>query len=495
MMALFEVSKYPDSSRVSTHKKRGAHARISSKRLALLVLSILVFRSSASLLSGVWAATLNPESSQDADITFRVYPNGDFELRAQGSLEQNFDYYQTTLPIREMLFSLQGEPVDTDLYSESGSIVFKLGPQFAIFLASLDLDIVLHADRLSSETTIQLGFPGMVDLDMSVETVSQEGTFEGSIDVEATATIWYSVVPEETINMFVLGFPLFKAEIESQLLEYSEGNLELSELAIIESELGEVSATIIAKMTVEGDFGAGVTSFAESYTPYYDTTMESSIPSELLMATAMRSADVHISYDSEDLAFNVEYEVTLEGDIDEQFNAMKDLILEELLEESDLDADGARLMYGLILPTEVSIANLGITFNVELDAESSIIEFDVGGLVLKPPSPEALLSVLEDASEEIITDDLTLTFEGISLGDEYVEIQVPDETTEPLSQEPQKVVWTFADLENLDKVSFEVKETPSSSSTPSLTSNLLIPAVGVVAVAAAAVWYFTSRRS
>jgi hypothetical protein len=158
-------------------------------------------------------------------------------------------------------------------------------------------------------------------------------------------------------------------------------------------------------------------------------------------------------------------------------------------------------MYGLILPTEVSIVNLGITFNVELDAESSIIEFDVGGLVLKPPSPEALLSILEEASEEIITDDLTLTFEGISLGDEYVEIQVPDETTEPFSQEPQKVVWTFADLENLDKVSFEVKETPSSSSTPSsstpssLTSNLLIPAVGVVAVAAAAVWYFTSRRS
>ena len=71
---------------------------------------------------------------------------------------------------------------------------------------------------------------------------------------------------------------------------------------------------------------------------------------------------------------------------------------------------------------------------------------------------------------------------------EYI---IPDETTEPLSQEPKKVVWTFADLENLDKVTFEVKETSSSQ----LPTTLLIPAVGVVAVAAVAVWYFMSRRS
>ena len=460
--------------------------------MALLVLSILMFGASASLLSGVWAATLDSESPLEADITFRAYPNGDFEMRAHGTLEQSLDYYPAAMPLREMLFSFQGEPVDTDLYSESGSIVFKLGPQFAIFLASLDLDIDLHAERLSSETTIQLGIPGMVNLEMSVETISQEGTYEGSVDVMATATIWYSIFPEETISMFLLGFPLFKAEIESQLLEYSDGYLELSELAIIESELGEVSATITAKMTVEGDFGAGITAFGESYIPdYMDPPVQPSIPPESWTIATMRSGDVHIYFDSEDLAFIIEFEVMVEGDIDEQFNSLKDLILEDLLAESDLDPDATRLIYTFILPTEMSVVDLGVSYNATLDGETTTMEFEVDGLVLKPPSPEALLSFLEEASEGVIGDKLTFTLEGASQGKEYVEIQVPDETTEPLSQESQKVVWTFADLENLDKVTFEVKETSSSQ----LPTTLLIPAVGVVAVAAVAVWYFMSRRS
>ena len=493
-MAFLEVSgpNHPDYSGIQTlNHKRGEPKAIPRKRLALLVLSILMFGASASLLSGVWAATLDSESPLEGDITFIVYPNGDFEMRAHGTLEQSYDFYQTASPIREMLFSFQGEPVDTDLHSESGSIVFKLAPQFAIFLASLDLDIDMHAERLSSETTIQLGFPGMVDLEMSVETIFQEGTFEGSVDVEATATIWYSIFPEETISMFVLGFPLFKAEIEAQLLEYSDGNLELSELTIIESEMGEVSATITAKMTVEGDFGAGITAFGESYIPdYMDPPVQSSIPPES-WTTTMISGDVHMYFDSEDLAFIIEYEAMVEGDVDEQFNSLKNLLLEELLEESDLDPDAARIIYTLILPTEMSVVDLGVSYNATLDGEVATIEFEVGGLVLKPPSPEALLSFLEEASEGVIGDKLTLTLEVASQGKEYVEILVPDETTEPLSQEPQKVVWTFADLENLDKVTFEVKETSSSP----LPTTLLIPAVGVVAIAAVAVWYFMSRRS
>ena len=491
-MALLEVStsNHLDYSGIPTHHKRGESKVISRKGLALLVFSILMFGASASLLFGIGAATLNSESPLEADITFRVYPNGDFEMRAHGTLEQSYDDYQTALLIREVLFSFQGEPVDTDLYSESGSIVFKLGPQFALFLANLDLDIDLHAERLSSETTILLGLPGMVDLDLSVETISQEGTFEGSVDLEATATIWYSIFPEETISMFVLGFPLFKAEIESQLHEYSDGNLELSELTIIESDLGEISATITVKMTVEGDFGAGITAFGESYIPdYMDPSVQPSIPPESWMTT-MRSGDMHISFDSEDLAFNIEYEAMVEGDVDEQFNSLKDLVLEELLEKSDLDPDATRLIYSLILPTELSVVDLGVSYNATLDGDKIIMEFEVDGLVLKPPTPEALLSFLEEASEGVIGDKLTLTLEGASQGKEYVEIRVPDETTEPLSKEPQKVVWTFADLENLDKVTFEVKETSSSL----LPTTLLIPAVGVVAVAAVAVWYYLSRR-
>ena len=465
------------------------------KLLALLVLSILMIGTFTFHISGVWAATLDSELPLEGDIKFLVYPNGDFEMSVHGTLEQSHDYYQTMMPVREMIFAFQGEPVDTELYRESGSIVFKLAAEYALFLANLNLDIDVHAETLSSETTIQLGFPGMVDLELTVGTSSQEGTFEGAIDVEANATIWYSIIPEETISMYVLGFPLFKAELESQLNEYSDGNLVFSELAIIDSELGEVSAMITAKMTLEGDFGAGITAFAESYSSdYMDPSIPFSIPPEEWVTT-MRSVDVHISFDSEDLGFNIEYEAILEGDIDEQVNSLKDLFLEELLEQPDLDPDAIRIINSLALPSEVSIANLGITYDAILGSESSTIDFDIDRFVLKPPSPEALLSFLEEASEEVTGDELTLTFEGASHGNEYVEIQIPEETTGPLSQEPQNAVWTFADLENLDKVSFEVEETPSPPPSSSPASSYLIPAVGVVVVAAAAAWYFMSRRS
>ena len=410
-----------------------------------------------------------------------------------GTLEQSYDFDQIVMPVHEMLFSFQSEPVDTDLYSESGSIVFKLGPQFALFLASLDLDIDLHAEPLSSETTILLGIPGMVDLEMSVETISQEGTYEGSIDMEATATIWYSIFPEETINMFLQGFPVFKAEIESQLLNYSDGNLELSEFVIVESELGEDSATITAKMTVEGDFSAGIAAFAESYAPeYMDSPVQPTFPPEEWQTTTLRSGDVHIYYDSGDLEFNIDYEAILEGDIDEQFNSMKDIVLEELLEQPDLDPDDAQLITGFLLPTEVSVANLGVTFDVTLDAESTTTEFEIDSLVLNPPSPEALLSFLEAVSEGMTGEERTITLEGASQGDDYVEIVVPEGTTEPLSQESRKAVWTLSDLENMDEVTFETKETTPSPASP--TTDWLPLAVGVVAIAAVAVWYFMSRR-
>jgi hypothetical protein len=296
--------------------------------------------------------------------------------------------------------------------------------------------------------------------------------------------------------MFVLGFPLFKAEIESQLSEYFAGNLEFSELAITESELGEVSATITAKITLEGDFAGGVTAFAESYAPeYLDPSVQPPDLPEDLMETLLSSADVQISFDSEDLSFIMEYEVILEGDVDAQFNALKDFMLEEQMEQYDLDSDTVQLINSFFLPTELSVTNLGITFNFFTEEGSSTMDFDIDGLVLSPPSPEALLSFLEGVSERVSVDDVTLTLEGASLGDEYVEIQIPDDTSEPQSQEPKKVVWAFSDLENLDEVTFETKvETPEPSSSPP-TSTYLIPAVGVVAVAAGALWYFMSRRS
>jgi len=460
------------------------------KSFVLIALAFIVIGYSASFISGVPAIASEPDFPLEAEINLLVYPDMSFELSFNGTVEQSYEYpYQAESAIREMLLSFQSETIEEDLYRESGSIILKLGPLYALFLANLDFDLNMQAEGSDSATTIQLAFPGMVDLDLVVETAFQEGTSEGMIDVVATATIWYSVLSEEMVNYYVLGFPLLKAEIESQLSDYSDGNLEFSELAIIESELGEISADITMQMTIEGDFEAGILSISENLPPdYIDPSAQPSTPLES-WTISTRSAEAHIYFDPDDLSFNVEYEVVIEGDIDQQVNDLKDLYLEDLLDQTPLDPDAARLMYGLILPTEVSVVDLGVSLDMMLDEESSEIEFAVNGLGLTPPEPEALLSFLGEASEGAASDRVKLTLEGVTLGKEYVEIIVPTETTQPLSEAPQKVVWDFADLENLDKVTFEVKEKSSP-----LSSSLLIPAVGVVAVSAVAVWYFMSRK-
>ena len=84
-MALLEVpcSSHPDFSGILTYHKRCEPKAIPRNRLALLVLSILMFGASAAILSRAWAAILDPEAPQEADITFIVYPNGNFEMRAR----------------------------------------------------------------------------------------------------------------------------------------------------------------------------------------------------------------------------------------------------------------------------------------------------------------------------------------------------------------------------------------------------------------------------
>ena len=102
---------------------------------------------------------------------------------------------------------------------------------------------------------------------------------------------------------------------------------------------------------------------------------------------------------------------------------------------------------------------------------------------------------MEVVSEEVTNEELTLTIKGASEGNKYVEIGVPEETSMPLTEESDSVSWTFAELENLDEVTFDVKEKPSTLPSTLPSTGYLLPAVGaVVIVALAAGLYFMRRR-
>ena len=430
----------------------------------------------------------------EGDVTFKVYPSGDLSMAASVGLEQDLDSQGVGAPIRGMSFAFDIEAMEDDLYGQTGNLVFEMGSLYAIFLSNLDLDIEIHGERLSSEATFRVTLPGMVSAEGRMETAVDEGTLEGALDLEANATVWFSLLPEQAIQGFMDELPELKAELETSIYENSEHSLVLEVFTVGEIERGELSATFALEARIAGDFSSLVTLFENAIPSYLDDEVQTSLVPEDWETPTMRSGDVHIYFDGEDLALKVDFEALMEGDPDASINDVKNLFFERLLEEYEPDPDAARLIEELLMPTELGVSDLHAELDFSIGSDRLTMDFEMDGLILRPPTPVVLLEYLEEASNKAPMEGVTLTFEGMSHGGEQVEIEVPELTTEPLSEEPSRVVWAFADLENLDMVSFVVEEAEEEPS-PSQSSNLLIPAVGVALVVVAGAAFLLSRRS
>ena len=68
------------------------------------------------------------------------------------------------------------------------------------------------------------------------------------------------------------------------------------------------------------------------------------------------------------------------------------------------------------------------------------------------------LKYLEKASKEMDDASVTLNLVGASSNGEYVEIVIPDSTSDPLHGEPSNASWDFANLDDLDQISFQVRQ-------------------------------------
>ena len=191
---------------------------------------------------------------------------------------------------------------------------------------------------------------------------------------------------------------------------------------------------------------------------------------------------------------NIETETMLEGELDEQASLFKDELFEEILVTGDIDADTKEIIEDFILPTQLKISKLNSTIIMTQEDETSI-KFHMKGVKIIPPSTQVLLAYLEKASEKIDDTKFTLNLVGASSNGEYVEIIIPDSTSDPLQDDPTSVSWDFAKLENLDQVSFQVKQREEETETSDPSSSYLLPTVGVaVVVALAAMLYFLKKK-
>lgn len=458
-----------------------------------LIITLLLLLSFTFSIANAQVEVSQPqEDVLEGNITITIYPDESYEVSIAGSSEHVLDPWVSVPPFYNIALELVNSPVGVNLTELSSSLVIKLGPDFAETFAALGLDIRIHLERNIAEADILFNLPGYASVEGGIDFVSDEEISEGALNAEITVKIWYTLYPKEHIEMFIESFPMLKAQLLSAVSEATEGKLTVQDLVIVDSEVGPVMTTITFRASVVGDFTEGLSGLPERVTvPNMDLPdIEPGIDFDEAIITSIKSADLRVSFDNEELAFSILFEGVVEGDIDGQINLIKRLVLEESLQESELDPETVDMINSFLLPTELSVMDLNTTVGYSLEDEVQVFEFSLRGLGLRPPTAEVLLIALQKASEEVSQPNFILTLEGGSEGKRYVEIVVPESTSEPLAKEPRKVVWDFDDIENLSQVAFEVKEQKTNIG---LTPQIAVPIVGAAAAIAVVAFLLVKR--
>ncbi|UCH56855.1 MAG: hypothetical protein JSV18_05790 [Candidatus Bathyarchaeota archaeon] len=431
----------------------------------------------------------------EGDISLKVYSDGYVEAGVTVSYEGAIEPWTYQI-YTDIFLELASSPAGENLTEIASTFVMKLNPEYAGQIADLDLDVRVHTEDWSTEATILVRWPGTFGVEGRVEFIPEEALAEGTLDVELTLELWYAIYPSQYIEQMVELFPMMQAQLATMVSESTEGALEIEELELVASEIGTESATLSIAVTIAGDFQKAFQAISEVISQF-SGSVPPTVPEfeiEDYIVTKVRSADMALTFYKEELAFNLGAESVIEGDIDGQFNLIKNLILEQLIQLYGMDSEDAEIIDDFLLPTEISVENLEATFEYSVQDGTLTVDLTVSGFGLRPPTAEALLGVLQDGSEVISETTITLTIEGATEDDFYVEISVPETTTQPTLTEPQKVVWAFEDIENLDQVTFEVKEIEEEGQS-AITPQIIIPvAGGVIAVVAAAAFMLARRK-
>lgn len=463
---------------------------------ASLLFSILILGALVAHSPVIGAQSDSQDYQWDGDLSLEVTPDGSIQVEMGASMTKQLEAWEADPIIYESTFQFASSPAGQDLTEFEGSGVLKFGPQLTDTLSSLELDIVAHGEGLDGYATILLSRPGFGGVEGRIEAATDESTMETALDIEMSVTVWHEVFPREQVQMLVDMFPILQPQLASQLSELTEGNLTLQELSLEDVEINPVSSTATLRVSVFGNFAKGMLALARNMYPYEIEgfpDIEEALRPEGMPVIEYRSYDMHLTFDEAEQAFTMDVETLVEGDVDGQLNAYKNLFLEGVRDAS-YDPEQTRMINDFFLPTDVSVVNLAVDFEYTNDGETSSTSLNLGGLELRPPEPQGLLEFLQDASSGGPEEGLTLTLVGGEDENGYVEIQVPEDTTDPLQEEPRRVVWAFSDLENLDQVSFVGMEwEEDGGASPFGTETILLVGGGAVLLAAAA-WMLTRRK-
>jgi hypothetical protein len=407
-----------------------------------------------------------------------------------GSVSEDL-YYGSGLD--ELLLDLHTEYSCETLTEGRSDIEFRstleLSPKEAALLANLELLITSEGDNAHQVIDILIDYPGFIGLDGSLEITLDEPSFVGVMDLGISATLYYTIYPQEQIEQMLMTLPLMETMLASQVAQYSGGNVSLSRLEIVSSEMGLASATFTIAASLEGDFQKGIQAAVTSMGVDYDAE---AYELEELPLLQYESSNSRLEYLKESFTFEIMSEMTILGDLNEFVNFIKDSMLDEILQEGQIFEEEEEVIREFLRPTEVSVENLQFELDYSVVADTTTASFSLDGLTLKPPSMEAFMDFLQYVSDEEPPEDFVLILEGGSTDRRSVIVNSPVRTSTPISQEGQKVVWSFANAENLDMVTFEV-ESESQQSTGN--NNLIIFAAGLIILLGVAGYVMMQRKA
>lgn len=450
---------------------------------ALLMPLMLVASLAVGLnLMGITAAE---DAQYDNHVTFQVLPDESVMMQAQGSFTQ--DRYQWGFGdlVQSYHMSLDLETpteVSTDI---SFDLSVELSPEEASGLANLELEVETQGNSVHQVVEVHVDYPGFIGLDGTLEANLIEPPFTGTIDLSMSATLYYAIYPQEEIEQMLVMLPMMETTLAAQVAEYSEGELSLSRLELVSSEMGPVSATFAIEASIGGDFQKGIQAAVANMDLVYP---EEGYDVEEISVVEVESYSSSLVYVKESFTFEMDSEMTVAGDVDEQFNVLKESMLTEMLQEGDLDDEDIAMINEFLWPTVFSVKNLHFESDYEATDGTVTTGFTLTDLGMVPPSLDAFTGFLQYVSEENPPEDFMLVLEGMSSGGESVVITSPAGSN-PVSQEPNRVVWEFDNAESLDQVSLDV----APSSTTSGNTTMIAAVVGLAVVGAAAFFFLRKK--
>lgn len=422
----------------------------------------------------------SPEASSEGFLLIQVYPDMSmvvaFQSQGTTSLTESFG-------ISSLAMSSTSESVSEDLTDSEMTLTLLPSMEYLFLLAAMDFDITSHIEGHDYISDIEIGIPGYGGIDGSVSGSYDENTRLSTISVDANLTIWYTLLIPEMIEPMLDAFNESSLELANTLETETQGNITLTKLMLVDYEMGIENTRAWIQATIQGDLEKGANALTSS--EYMDNiTTTTTSPSLSLEGLSVVSSDAHIYFDKNDFNLKMSMSSRYQGDADEWFNEYKNSVYQAVLENMN-EIDNLQTLGDLILNTEIGLrdANMSIEYSMGINPEFSVETY---GLTLKPSNIPVFLETLQNASDSTPETGYELIFVGATFGNQYVEINVPSETTEPIESDPSRVLWNFHNLEKLDKVIFLVKEKENADpGTSSIQLDYIIPAVGIAGLAIA----------